>query len=60
MSEVDFVMQLKKNVYGSLCLDDSTDETDVSQLIFVRSIQSDFSTHEKLLNLVSLHGTTKR
>jgi hypothetical protein len=41
-------------------LDDSTDQTDVSQLIiFVRVIQSDFSTHEELLNLVSLHGTTK-
>jgi hypothetical protein len=40
--------------------DDSTDQTDESQLhIFVRSIQSDFSTHEKLLNLVSLRGTTK-
>jgi hypothetical protein len=43
-----------------VCLDDSTDQTDVSQLlIFVRAIQSDFSTHKELLNLVSLHGTTK-
>jgi hypothetical protein len=43
-----------------LCFDDSTDQTDVSQLlIFVRAIQSDFSTDEELLNLVSLHGTTK-
>jgi hypothetical protein len=41
-------------------LDDSTDQTDVGQLlIFVRAIQSDFSTHEELLNLVPLHGTTK-
>jgi hypothetical protein len=41
-------------------LDDSTDQTDVSQLlIFIHAIQSDFSTHEELLNLVSLHGTTK-
>jgi hypothetical protein len=48
-----------KSVYIS-CLDDSTDQTDVSQLlIFVLVIQSDFSTHEELLNLVSLHGTTK-
>jgi hypothetical protein len=39
---------------------DSTDQTDVSKLlIFVRAIQSDFSTHGELLNLVSLHGTTK-
>jgi hypothetical protein len=49
----------EKSVYF-LCLDDSTDQTDVSQLlIFVCAIQSDFSTHEELLNLVSLHGTTK-
>jgi hypothetical protein len=51
---------IEKRIYFSLCLDDITDETDVSQLlIFVRAIQSDFSTHEELLNLVSLHGTTK-
>jgi hypothetical protein len=51
---------IEKRVYFSLCLDDSTDQTDVSQLlIFVCAIQSDFSTHEELLNLVSLHGTTK-
>jgi hypothetical protein len=41
-------------------LDDSADQTEVSQLlIFVRAIQSNFSKHEELLNLVSLHGTTK-
>jgi hypothetical protein len=40
-------------------LDDSTYQTDVSQLIFVHAILSNFSTHEELLNLVSLHGTTK-
>jgi hypothetical protein len=61
MSEVDFVMLTEKSVYFSLCLDDSTDQTDVSQLlIFVRAIQSDTSTHEEVLNLVSLQGTTKR
>jgi hypothetical protein len=51
---------IEKSFYFSLCLDDSTDQTDVSQLlIFVHAIQSDFSTHKELLNLVSLHGTTK-
>jgi hypothetical protein len=51
---------IEKTVYFSLCSDDSTDQTGVNQLIiFVRSIQSDFSTHEELLNLVSLHGTKK-
>jgi hypothetical protein len=51
---------IERNVYFSLCVDDSTDQTNVSQLLsFVRAIQSDFSTHEELLNLVSLHGTIK-
>jgi hypothetical protein len=49
-----------KSVYFSFSLSDSTDQTYVSQLIiFVRAIQSDFSTHEEWLNFVSLHGTTK-
>jgi hypothetical protein len=35
---------IEKSVYFYLCLDDSTDHTDVSQLlIFVHSIQSDFN-----------------
>jgi hypothetical protein len=50
---------IEKSVNFSLCLDDNTDQSDVSQLlIFVRAIQSDFSMHEELLNLVSLHDTT--
>jgi hypothetical protein len=50
----------EKSVYFSLCLDDCTDQTDISQpLIFVRAIQSDFSTREEFLNSVSLHGTIK-
>jgi hypothetical protein len=41
-------------------LDDSTNQTHVSQLlIFAHAIQSDFSTHEELLNLFLLYGTTK-
>jgi hypothetical protein len=37
---------IEKSIYFSLCLNDSTDQTDVSQLlIFVRAIQSDFSVH---------------
>jgi hypothetical protein len=35
---------IEKSVYFSLCLDDSTDQTDVNQLlIFVHAIQSDFN-----------------
>jgi hypothetical protein len=48
-----FCNVIEKSVYMYLCLDDSTDQTDVSQLLsFVRAIQIDFSTHEELLNLV--------
>jgi hypothetical protein len=51
---------VEKSVYFSLCLDDSADQTEVSQLLsFVRAIQNDISTREELLNFVSLHGTTK-
>ena len=46
--------------YFSLALDESTDVTDVSQLlIFTRTIDSSFEVHEELLKLVSLHNTTK-
>jgi hypothetical protein len=35
---------IEKKNYFSLCLDDNTDQTDVSQLlIFVRAVQSDFN-----------------
>lgn len=46
--------------YFSLALDESTDVTDVSQLlIYTRAIDSSFEVHEELLKLASLHGTTK-
>lgn len=46
--------------YYSLCLDESTDQTDISQLIiFIRCISKDFSITEEMLNLVPLHGSTK-
>lgn len=46
--------------YFSICLDESTDITDVSQLlIFVKLAFSDFTTREEMLSLESLHGTTK-
>jgi hypothetical protein len=55
-----FCTVTETSVYFSLCSDDSTDQTDVSQhLILVRAIQSDLSTREELLNSVSLHGTIK-
>uniref|UniRef100_A0A3Q3ISJ2 SPIN-DOC-like zinc-finger domain-containing protein n=1 Tax=Monopterus albus TaxID=43700 RepID=A0A3Q3ISJ2_MONAL len=45
--------------YFSLTLDESTDVTDVSQLlIFTRTIDISFEVHEELLKLVSLHDTT--
>jgi hypothetical protein len=43
----------------SSCMDESTDQTDTSQLlIFIRATQSDFSTKEELLELC-FHGNTK-
>ncbi|KAL4154133.1 hypothetical protein QTP88_001966 [Uroleucon formosanum] len=46
--------------YFSIALDESTDVSDVSQLlIFVRVISPQFEVYEELLELFSLHGTTK-
>ncbi|KAG5893514.1 hypothetical protein JTB14_017224 [Gonioctena quinquepunctata] len=46
-----------KNV---ICLDESTDLSDISQLvIFFRTIQNDFSAAGDMLDLIPLHGTTK-
>lgn len=46
--------------YFSLALDESTDVTDISQLlIFTRTIDCTFEVHEELLKLVSLHDTTR-
>ena len=49
---------VEKFFHFSLCLDETTDQIDVTQLlIFVRTVQSDFSTQEELLTLCSLKGT---
>ncbi|XP_074105376.1 LOW QUALITY PROTEIN: general transcription factor II-I repeat domain-containing protein 2-like [Cotesia typhae] len=46
--------------YYSICLDESTDQTDVSQLIiFIRCISKDFTITEEMLDLIPFHGTTK-
>uniref|UniRef100_A0A3Q2PF54 HAT C-terminal dimerisation domain-containing protein n=1 Tax=Fundulus heteroclitus TaxID=8078 RepID=A0A3Q2PF54_FUNHE len=46
--------------YFSLALDESTDVTDVSQLlVFARTIVNAFDVHQELLKLASLHDTTK-
>jgi hypothetical protein len=45
---------IDKCCYFLLCLDESTDKTDTSQLIiFIRTTQSDISTREGLLELCS-------
>ena len=50
---------VEKCCYFSLYWDETMNQTDVTQLlIFVRTVQSEFST-EELLNLCSLKGTTK-
>ena len=54
----DIVQQCK---YYSLALDKGTDVCKVSQLlIFIRTIDEEFTINEKLLQTIPLHGTTKR
>lgn len=58
--KVKLKLLIEKCRYFSLCLDESTDISDVSQLlIFVRIIEDNFSINEELLALASLHSTTK-
>ena len=46
--------------YYSLALDESTDVCDVNKLlIFIRTIDENFTIHEELLQAVPLHGTAK-
>ena len=47
-------------VYFSVCLDETTDNKNTTQLaIFFRGITSDFHIEENLLSLESMHGTTR-
>ncbi|XP_076315887.1 general transcription factor II-I repeat domain-containing protein 2-like [Tachypleus tridentatus] len=58
--ENQLVGLVEKSADFLLCLDESTDQADVNQLlIFVCIIHEDFSTKEKLLNVCALRGTTK-
>lgn len=51
---------VKKSSYFSLCLDESTDQSDVSQLlIFVRTTFEDITSKEELFDICPLYGTTK-
>lgn len=53
-------MLVEKSTYISICLDESTDITDISQLlIFVRIIDSNFYVTEEMLNLVPLRGNAR-
>ncbi|XP_072389291.1 general transcription factor II-I repeat domain-containing protein 2A-like [Diabrotica undecimpunctata] len=58
--EKSMLSLVKKSSYFSLCLDESTDQTDVSQLlIFVRTTFDDFTSKEELFDMCPLYGTTK-
>ncbi|XP_072395270.1 SCAN domain-containing protein 3-like [Diabrotica undecimpunctata] len=58
--EKSMLSLIKKSSYFSLCLDESTDQTDVSQLlIFVRTTFDDFTSKEELFDICPLYGTTK-
>jgi len=51
---------IENAVYYSFCLDESTDVCNISQLcIFIKTIQEDFTIHEEMLGLASLHNTMK-
>jgi len=51
---------IEKCRYFSLCLDESTYISDVSQLlIFIRIVEDNFVINEELIALASLHSTTK-
>jgi hypothetical protein len=51
---------IDKCCYFSLCLDESTDQTDTSQLlIFIRATQSDFLLKKSCLNYVIFMKTQK-
>ncbi|KAL4126345.1 hypothetical protein QTP88_010567 [Uroleucon formosanum] len=51
---------VKKSSYFSLCLNESIDQSDVSQLsIFVRTTFEDFTSKEELFDICPLYGTTK-
>jgi len=51
---------VKDCMFFSICLDESTNTTDVSQLlVFIRAVHEDFSVKKEMLSLYSLRGTTK-
>lgn len=52
--------KLNKCTYFSIALDESTDKTDISQLlIFIRSVDERFNVSEDFLSCVPMHNTTK-
>ncbi|XP_056639733.1 SCAN domain-containing protein 3-like [Diorhabda sublineata] len=58
--EKSMLSLVKKSSYFSLCLDESTDQSDVSQiLIFVRTTFDDFTSKEELFDICRLCGTTR-
>jgi hypothetical protein len=51
---------MEKCEYFSIALDESTDISDMSQLLFfVRTVDDTFSVKEELLDLVPLHTSAK-
>lgn len=52
--------QIQNCKYFSLAIDESTDISDTAQLaVFIRSVSDDFEVIEELLELESIHETTK-
>ena len=52
--------RINERVYFSLALDESTDESDVSQLLIcIRAVDNEFAITEEVFDVCALHGTTK-
>ncbi|KAJ8885855.1 hypothetical protein PR048_012061 [Dryococelus australis] len=51
---------VEESMYFSICLDESTDQSNIAQLlIYVRTTSKDFFIKEELFDVCSLHGTIK-
>lgn len=49
--------RMQESKYFSICIDESTDISDVNQLIiYVKTVDENFDTKVDLLSVVSMHG----
>ncbi|KAJ8880851.1 hypothetical protein PR048_017323 [Dryococelus australis] len=59
-AEKSLLSLVEESIYFSLCLDESTGQSNIAQLlIYVRTTSKDFSVKEELFDVCFLHVTTK-